>query len=79
MNCDRVPHLCMREVDMTAQNKGSTVTLLAGADVGLVIKRVDPFADLIVCVIQQENIRFGQCECRMGIGSISSQVQGGRG
>lgn len=47
---------------MTAQDKMSTMTLLAGADVGPVIKPVDRVAELILPVLRQADIRFAQCE-----------------
>lgn len=47
---------------MTAQNKVSTVMLLAGADVGPIIKPVDQFAEKIIPVMKQADIRFAQCE-----------------
>ncbi len=40
----------------------NTVTLMAGGDIGPVIKPVDQFAELIAPVLQQADIRFGQCE-----------------
>ncbi len=39
-----------------------TVTLLAGGDVGPVIKPVDQFAEKILPVLRQADIRFAQCE-----------------
>jgi hypothetical protein len=48
---------------MTAQHEGRTVTLPAGADVGPMIKPVDPFADKIIPVMKQADIRFAQREC----------------
>lgn len=47
---------------MTTQNKASTVTLLAGGDVGPVVKPVDRFAERILSVFKQADIRFVQCE-----------------
>ena len=61
---------------MTIQNKVSTVTLMAGGDVGPVVKPVDQFAEKILPVFKQADIRFGQCECGVDLESISSQVQG---
>ncbi|MDI7258756.1 MAG: CapA family protein [Thermodesulfobacteriota bacterium] len=40
----------------------STLTLLAGGDVGPVVKPVDRFAEKIIPVIRQADIRFVQCE-----------------
>jgi hypothetical protein len=45
-----------------AKAKTDTVTLMAGGDVGPVLKPVDRLADLIAPVFQQANIRFAQCE-----------------
>ena len=45
-----------------AKAKTDTVTLMAGGDVGPVLKPVDGLADLIAPVFQQANIRFAQCE-----------------
>lgn len=47
---------------MTIQNKVSTVTLMAGGIVGPVVKPVDHFAEKILPVFMQTDIRFGQCE-----------------
>src|SRR5689334_3642448 len=40
----------------------STVTLLAGGDVGPVYEPVEQFAELIAPVLRQADLRFGQCE-----------------
>jgi poly-gamma-glutamate synthesis protein (capsule biosynthesis protein) len=42
--------------------KENTVTLMAGGDVGPIIKPVDRVAELIAPVFKQADIRFGQCE-----------------
>ena len=47
---------------MPKQNEVNTVTLLAGGDVGPVIKPVDHLAERIRPVMQQADIRFAQCE-----------------
>ncbi len=46
---------------MADQNK-STVTLMAGGDIGPVYEPTEEFAELIAPVLQQADIRFGQCE-----------------
>ncbi|MDI7258769.1 MAG: CapA family protein [Thermodesulfobacteriota bacterium] len=45
-----------------AQNMADRVTLMACGDIGPVIKPVDQFAELVTPVLQQADIRFGQCE-----------------
>lgn len=45
-----------------AKNVDGKVTLLAGGDVGPVLKPVDQFAELIAPVLQQADIRLAQCE-----------------
>jgi hypothetical protein len=47
---------------MTAQNEGGAVTLPVGADVGPMIKPVDQFAEKIIPVMKQADIRFAQCK-----------------
>ena len=44
------------------QESDSTVTLMAGGDVGPVLEPIDRLADLIAPVFKQADIRFGQCE-----------------
>ena len=47
---------------MNGKNGINTVTLMAGGDVGPVIKPVDQFAERIAPVFKQADIRFAQCE-----------------
>src|SRR4051812_11907537 len=46
---------------MAQKNTGS-VTLMAGGDIGPVHEPVEQFAELIAPVLQQADLRFGQCE-----------------
>ena len=46
---------------MTQQSK-ATVTLMAGGDIGPVYEPTEQFAELIAPVLQQADIRLGQCE-----------------
>ncbi len=45
-----------------AASNNATVTLMAGGDVGPVYEPTDQFAELIAPVLQQADLRFGQCE-----------------
>ncbi len=45
-----------------AAKDNSTVTLLAGGDIGPVYEPTDQFAELIAPVLQKADLRFGQCE-----------------
>lgn len=45
-----------------ASTSNGTVTLMAGGDIGPVVGPTGKFADLIKPVLQQADIRFGQCE-----------------
>lgn len=38
------------------------VTLLAGGDIGPIVEPTDQFAELILPVLKQADLRFGQCE-----------------
>jgi len=42
--------------------EGSAVTLMAGGDIGPIIKPTERFAELIRPVLDQADLRFGQCE-----------------
>jgi poly-gamma-glutamate synthesis protein (capsule biosynthesis protein) len=48
--------------DHMAKDKKNTVTLMAGGDVGPIIKPVDRYAELIAPIFRQADIRFAQCE-----------------
>src|SRR3954469_9166153 len=43
-------------------NNGSTLTLMAGGDIGPVYEPTEQFAELIAPVLKQADLRFGQCE-----------------
>src|SRR5882672_812463 len=45
-----------------AEKSKDTVTLMAGGDIGPVSEPTDQFAELILPVLQQADLRFGQCE-----------------
>jgi hypothetical protein len=45
-----------------ASNDSGTVTLMAGGDIGPVVEPTSQFAELIAPVLQQADLRFGQCE-----------------
>ena len=44
------------------EKNNATVTLMAGGDIGPVYEPTDKFAELIAPVLQQADIRLGQCE-----------------
>ena len=46
---------------MAHRNNG-TVTLMTGGDIGPVYRPTEEFAELIAPVVQQADIRLGQCE-----------------
>ncbi len=45
-----------------AERNSATVTLMAGGDIGPVVEPAEQFAELIAPVLQQADLRFGQCE-----------------
>ena len=45
-----------------SDNSTSTVTLMAGGDIGPVSGPTEKFAELITPVLRQADLRFGQCE-----------------
>lgn len=45
-----------------ADKGSSTVTLMAGGDIGPIVEPTDRFAELILPVLKQADLRFGQCE-----------------
>ncbi len=45
-----------------ADKNNATVTLMAGGDIGPVVEPTEQFAELIAPVLQQADLRLGQCE-----------------
>src|SRR3981081_2435334 len=45
-----------------AEKDNATVTLMAGGDIGPVFEPTEQFAELIAPVLQQADLRLGQCE-----------------
>lgn len=45
-----------------AAGNGAAVTLMAGGDIGPIVAPTEKFAELINPVLQQADLRFGQCE-----------------
>src|SRR3990172_3708231 len=62
-----------------ADKDEDTVTLLAGGDVGSAHEPVDQLAELILPVLRQADLRFGQCEAIYSKHGSSPKFTHGRG